>query len=412
MMVGETSSCGKTVVLDRPHALNALDTTMGIQLIELYKSWENDPKVGFIVLKGNGRAFCAGGDVVNVYNKIIEGKSEDSKFYFKVLYTLIHLISSYPKPHVAILNGITMGAGSGISVLGTFRVATDKTVYAIPETLIGFHPDAAASYYISRLPGHLGEYLALTADKLNGAEMFACGLATHYSHSTKIPLIEEQLSRTDSNDPKTIRAILDYYGETPRVDDHCILNKMDIIDQCFGCDNVEDIFTALESNSSGVNYEWCTSTLNHLKTLSPLSLKVSLKSIREGRNQTLEQCLAREYRMTAQAIHGHISKDFHEGVRTRLVDKSLAPKWDPSSLDQVSENMVNQYFTLPSKSESSLDLPINRNPSPIRLFNDHDDVMGEASRNEATKAPNLRLEKHENNPSNKSNKFSYVKAKL
>lgn len=320
----DTSSRSKMVVLNRPHALNAFNTTMVTQLLRLYRSWAEDSNVGFVVLKGNGRAFCAGGDVVSAYHMINEGKMDDCKEFFKRSYTLIYLIGSYYKPQVAILNGITMGGGSGISVLGTFRLATEKTVFAIPEILIGFHPDGAASYYLGRLPGHLGEYLALTAEELNGPEMVACGLATHYLHSTRVPLIEEKLVHLETNAPAKIANLLDDYAERTQLHDQSILNRMAIINECFGCDTIEDIFDAL---------------------------------IREGRFQTLEQCIEREYWMTLQAIHGNISRDFIEGVRSRLVDKTSAPKWNPSCLSQVSQDMVDEYFSPCSQTEPPLELP-------------------------------------------------------
>lgn len=357
MTTEDTSSRSKMVVLNRPHALNAFNTTMVTQLLRLYRSWAEDSNVGFVVLKGNGRAFCAGGDVVSAYHMINEGKMDDCKEFFKRSYTLIYLIGSYYKPQVAILNGITMGGGSGISVLGTFRLATEKTVFAIPEILIGFHPDGAASYYLGRLPGHLGEYLALTAEKLNGPEMVACGLATHYLHSTRVPLIEEKLVHLETNAPAKIANLLDDYAERTQLHDQSILNRMAIINECFGCDTIEDIFDALKARASGADYEWCHATLNKIKGFSPLSLKVSLKSIREGRFQTLEQCIEREYWMTLQAIHGNISRDFIEGVRSRLVDKTSAPKWNPSCLSQVSQDMVDEYFSPCSQTEPPLELP-------------------------------------------------------
>ncbi|GMP62012.1 hypothetical protein CsSME_00024277 [Camellia sinensis var. sinensis] len=179
----EGKAWSRTAILNRPSVLNALNTAVGARLQKLYKSWEDNPDIGFVVLKGSGRAFCAGGDIVTLCHLINEGNIEDCKEFFRTLYSFIYLLGTYLKPHVALLNGITMGGGAGVSIPGTFKVATDKTVFATPETLIGFHPDAGASFYLSHLPGHLGEYLALTGDKLNGVELISCGLATHYSIS-------------------------------------------------------------------------------------------------------------------------------------------------------------------------------------------------------------------------------------
>lgn len=176
-----------------------------------------------------------------------EGNVEDCKEFFRTIYSFIYLLGTYLKPHVAILDGITMGGGAGISIPGTFRVATNKTVFATPETLIGFHPDAGASFYLSHLPGHLGEYLALTGEKLNGVEMIACGLATHYSLSAKLPLVEEQLGELDTDDPSVIETSLEKFGQLVFPDNSSVLRRIEILDKCFCLDTVEEIVDALVS---------------------------------------------------------------------------------------------------------------------------------------------------------------------
>ncbi|KAK7816547.1 3-hydroxyisobutyryl-coa hydrolase-like protein 1 [Quercus suber] len=260
----------------------------GARLQKLYTSWENNPDIGFVAMKGSGRAFCAGGDIV----------------------------------------------------------------FATPETLIGFHPDAGASFFLSHLPGHLGEYLGLTGQKLNGAEMISCGLATHFAHSSKLALIEEQLGKLDTDDPSVIETSLEKYSDLVHLDNISVLHRIEILDKCFSHDTVEEIIDALESEASKTNDAWCISTLRRLKEASPLGLK-----IREGRFQSLDQCLIREYRMSLQGISNQISRDFCEGVRARMVDKDLAPKWNPLSLEQVSKDMVEHYFSPLSKSEPDLELP-------------------------------------------------------
>ncbi|KAJ4827639.1 hypothetical protein Tsubulata_008258 [Turnera subulata] len=285
------------------------------------------------------------------------GDLEDCKELFRDVYKTVYLVGTLLKPHVAILNGITMGGGTGVSIPGTLRIATDKTVFATPETLIGFHPDAGASFFLSHLPGHIGEYLALTGETLNGKEMIAFGLATHYTYKEKLGLIEEQLGHLVTDDPSVIEATLEKYSDLTFPDNSSVFHRVETVDKCFGQDTVEEIFDALENEASKTNDPWCNSTLRRLKEASPLSLKVSLRSIREGRFQSLDQCLVREYRMTLQAISGQISHNFPEGIRARLVDKDLAPKWQPSSLEKVSEDMVEQYFSRLSESEPDLELP-------------------------------------------------------
>uniref|UniRef100_A0A7N0TCM8 3-hydroxyisobutyryl-CoA hydrolase n=1 Tax=Kalanchoe fedtschenkoi TaxID=63787 RepID=A0A7N0TCM8_KALFE len=316
----------RLAILNRPSVLNALNTTIGARLHLLYKSWEEDHNVGFVMLKGSGKAFCAGGDIVGLYHLIDQGRKEDCKQFFRTLYRFIYFLGTYVKPHVALLNGVTMGGGAGISIPGTFRVATDKTVFATPETLIGFHPDAGASFYLPRLPGHLGEYLGLTGARLNGAEMIACGLATHYSQIAKLPLIEEHLGKLDTDDPSCIETSLENFGDIPSLDQTSVMHRTEIVDKCFGHDTVEEIIDSLECESSRTKDVWCSSILARLKETSPLSLKVSLRSIREGRYQTFDQCLEREYHMSLQGISKSFTTDFCEGVRARMVDKDMAPK--------------------------------------------------------------------------------------
>ncbi|XP_022770226.1 3-hydroxyisobutyryl-CoA hydrolase-like protein 1, mitochondrial [Durio zibethinus] len=355
LVQGKASS--RIAILNRPSSLNALNTNIGARLHELYASWEDDPNIGFVVMKGSGRAFCAGGDIVALYHLINEGKIEESKDFFRTLYSFIYHLGTYLKPHVAILNGITMGGGAGVSIPGTFRLATGRTVFATPETQIGFHPDAGASFYLSHLPGHLGEYLGLTGEKLSGAEMISCGLATHYSHTETLPLIEEELGNLVTDDPSVIESSLEKYSDVAYPEKISALHRIEVLDKCFRHDTVEEIIDALEKEASATNDPWCNSTLKKLKEASPLSLKVSLRSIREGRFQTLDQCLAREYRMSLQGISKRISRDFSEGVRARVVDKDFAPKWDPPSLEKVSKDMVDQYLAPLSESEPDLELP-------------------------------------------------------
>ncbi|KAJ7950866.1 3-hydroxyisobutyryl-CoA hydrolase-like protein 1, mitochondrial [Quillaja saponaria] len=349
----EGKSWSRTAILNRPSVLNALNTTLVARLHKLYKCWEDNVDIGFVMVKGSGRAFCAGGDIVALYHLLKKEEFEACKEFFRTIYSFIYLLGTYMKPHVALLNGITMGGGAGVSIPGTFRVATEKTIFATPETLIGFHPDAGASFYLSHLPGYLGEYLGLTGEKLNGAEMIACGLATHYSLSTRLQLIEEQLGSLVTDDPSVIETTLEKYGEVVLPDDKSVFQRIETLNKCFGHDTVEEIVYALENEACQTNDAWCISTLNRLKEASPLSLKVSLRSIREGRFQTLDQCLEREYHMSLRGISG----DFCEGVRARVVDKDMAPKWDPPNLEQVSKDMVDQYFSPLSEFEPGLELP-------------------------------------------------------
>ncbi|KAJ9147700.1 hypothetical protein P3X46_029827 [Hevea brasiliensis] len=251
-----------------------------------------------------------------------------------------------------------MGGGAGISIHGAYRIATNKTVFAMPEIHIGFHPDVGSSYYLSRLPGHFSsEYLALTGDTLSGEEMFACGLATHYSTAARVSSMEEQLGMLITVDFSDIRTFLAKYANYAFPSEKSVLHRLEMVNKCFGHGTVEEIENALENETVKSNDEWCISTLKKLKEAPPLSLKISFRSIQEGRYQALSQCLAREYRMTVKAISRQISGDLCEGIRSRLVDKCFAPKWDPPCLEQVSQDMVNAYFSPLPTNELDLELP-------------------------------------------------------
>ncbi|KAF5816729.1 putative 3-hydroxyisobutyryl-CoA hydrolase [Helianthus annuus] len=360
----EGNGSSRTVILNRPSVLNALNTPMLNKLHKLYKSWEDNPNIAFVVMKGSGRAFCSGGDIVSFYDMIRKGNIEECKEFFSTLYEFIYFLSTYKKPQVAVLDGVTMGGGAGVAIPETFRVATDKTVFATPETLVGLHPDAGASFHLSRLPGYLGEFLGLTGSKLNGAEMIACGLATHYSHSQNVLAIEESLNNLITNDPCVIESCIHNLSDLNHLDKNSVFRRMKTINKCFSLDTVEEIIEALEREAAKTHDPWCYSMLKNLKNASPLSLKVSLRSIREGRFQTLDQCLIREYRLTSRVVSCQISSDFCEGVRARMVDKDFAPKWNPPSLEHISYDMVDEYFSPLGAFESELELS-TRKPEPF-----------------------------------------------
>ncbi|PIN00247.1 Enoyl-CoA hydratase [Handroanthus impetiginosus] len=349
----------RAAILNRPSALNAINASMAARLNRLYESWEENSDIGFVLMKGGGeRAFCSGTDVVALYHLLNEGKAEECKAFFGSLYKFVYVLGTYLKPHVAIMDGIVMGGGAGISLPGMFRVVTDRTVYSTPEVQIGFHPDSGASYYLSRLPGYLGEYLALTGEKLNGAEMMACGLATHYSMKEKLPWIEQRLGGLITDDRSIIENSLAQYGSLVYPDGNSVLHEIETIDSLFCHDTIEEIVEALENKAAESGNKWYTTMLNKIKEASPLSLKVTLQSIREGRFQTLDQCLTREYRTSLKFISKDISNDFCEGVQARLVDKDFAPKWDPPKLEDVTDHMVASFFSPLGELEPELNLPV------------------------------------------------------
>ncbi|KAL3700234.1 hypothetical protein R1sor_018256 [Riccia sorocarpa] len=356
----------KIAILNRPSKLNALTLYHVTRLRELYTDWEKDPYVRLVIIKGNGRGFCAGGDVADVYRLGKAGKRAEGIEFFKEEYRLNYLIGTYKKPHVALLNGVVMGGGTGISVHGTFRVATEKTVFAMPETAIGLHPDVGASYYLSRLPGHLGEYLGLTATRLDGADMVACSLATHFVPSHRLEMLEERLGSLNTDDPAVISSAIDEYCDIVHLSEKSPLHRRQEIDTCFGRSSAEEIVRKIEAGLESGN-PWYQETLDKLKKGSPLSLKVTLRSVREGRRQHLFQCLQREYRLSVHAVESKYSNDFSEGCRAVLVDKDNAPKWNPPTPEQVTSEIVDYQFSPVGEDlGGELELPVEEREPKIK----------------------------------------------
>ncbi|XP_072962614.1 3-hydroxyisobutyryl-CoA hydrolase 1-like isoform X2 [Typha angustifolia] len=317
---------------------------MIMQLLKHFTAYEDDPKVKLLIMKGKGRAFCAGGDVAAVARSITEDHWTLGAKFFWNEFILNYIIATYGKPQVSILNGIVMGGGVGVSIHGRFRVVTENTVFAMPETALGLFPDIGASYFLSRLPGFFGEYVGLTGVRLDGAEMLSCGLATHFVHSTKLPSLEELLTKVDTSDPFAISGIIGKFSQHVPVKESSAYNRLDIVDKCFSKRTVEEILFALEQEAIHCKDEWIMVAIQSLKKASPISLKISLRSIREGRLQSVGQCLVREYRMCCNVLRGVLSKDFFEGCRAILVDKDRNPKWDPSKLELIDDKMVDKYF--------------------------------------------------------------------
>lgn len=358
----ESRSFARILTLNRPKQLNALSSVMVSRLLERLLAYEEDSNVKIIILKGKGRAFCAGGDVAGVVRDIKNGDWKLGANYFAREFTLNYLMATYKKPQVSLLNGIVMGGGNGVSVHGRFRVATENTLFAMPETALGLFPDIGASFFLSRLPGFFGEYAGLTGARLDGAEMFACGLATHYVPSTKLPMLEDELYSAGSDDPSIVSSIIDKYSEQPRLKAQSAYNRLDVINKCFSRKTVEDIISALEKEAANQKDSWISSTIETLKKASPTSLKISLRSIREGRLQGIGQCLIREYRMVCHVLRGELSKDFFEGCRAILIDKDKNPKWEPSKLELVDATMVDRYFSkVNDKDWEDLKLPARSN---------------------------------------------------
>ncbi|CAK7354304.1 unnamed protein product [Dovyalis caffra] len=234
---------------------------------------------------------------------------------------------------VAIIDGIVMGGGAGLSMHGRFKIVTENTVFAMPETSIGHFVDVGASYFLSRLPGFFGEYLGLTGTKIRGADMVACGLAIHFVLSKNLHLLESALDKVTSSDTNTISKIIRKFEHKPK-----------------------------ESEAENRPEKWILEAVKSMKSACPISLKISLKSIREGRSQELDQCLAREYNIFCHIKRRTVSNDFYEGMRAMLLDKDKNPQWEPAKLELVTDEMVNRYFSRVDEDDwGSLQLPARSN---------------------------------------------------
>ncbi|KAM3323202.1 3-hydroxyisobutyryl-CoA hydrolase 1 [Capsicum chacoense] len=364
----ENTGSVRIFILNRPKLLNALSAQMISRLLELFHASEGDSNVKMIVLKGNGRAFCAGGDAAAVFHNIRQGNWKWGADFIREQYTLDYVVATYSKPQVSILNGIVMGGGLGLSVHGRFRVATEKTVCAMPETALGLFPDVGASYFYPRLPGFFGEYAGLTGARLDGAEMLACGLATHFVPSERLPFLGQALAKVNTSDPDVISAIINRFSDVPKLKAGSPYHKMKIIDRCFSRRTIEEIISSLETEALNNKDDWICSTIQSLKKASPTSLKISLRSIREGRLQGIGSCLIREYRVSCHVFRGEFSKDFFEGCRAIVIDKDRNPKWEPSRLELIRDDDVDRYFSkMDDEDWEDLKLPERSNLPPYAI---------------------------------------------
>ncbi|XP_056175184.1 3-hydroxyisobutyryl-CoA hydrolase 1-like [Syzygium oleosum] len=344
----------RKVVLNRPSKLNYLTVEMTSQMFRKLQIYEDDHTVNLVILKGNGKAFCSGGDVIGTMCYILTRHWSFGAMGYKKLLTVVYLIATYKKPLVCLINGVVMGGGAGISMLGSFRVVTENTVFAMPEASIGLFPDVSASHFLSKLPGYFGEYLGLTGVCLDGAKaspMLACGLATHFVFSKDLPLLEHALSSVDSSNASEILSVIHkFLVRKIQSSLHC-WNRLKSINKCFSRQTVEGILHSLyyctvQENELLENLaeKWIADAVTNIKFTSPTSLKIFLRSIREGRGQTIEQCLVREYTIFSNIARRKITNDFYEGSRAILFDKDKKPKWDPPKLELVRAETVDMLF--------------------------------------------------------------------
>ena len=330
------------ISLDRPAALNALTLPMVHAMTEALLEWRDDAAVKCVVIDhADGRGFCAGGDIAFLRNSAINDGGVSGRKFFHDEYQLNHLLFTYPKPVVAFMDGICMGGGVGISQPARFRVATENTKFAMPETGIGLFPDVGGGWYLSRLEGRVGQYLALTGSRVAGPECLALGLATHYLPSSALV---EAKARIASEDVEHLDGILSTLSETPPASK--IVETLLQINRHFASNAFEDILASLEGDAS----EWAMRELATLRTKSPQTCKVALRQLAESLKLTdFVDNMAMEYRIASRVL---VRPDFAEGVRAVIVDKDNAPQWDPATAEGVTEALVDAIFApLPVQEE-------------------------------------------------------------
>jgi len=336
-----------TVAINRPYALNALTLDNYRRFAPALRAWASDPSVHAVVVRGAGeRAFCAGGDVRAVYEagRGISGDPDLPAIFFREEYELIRCIHRFPKPYIAVIDGITMGGGAGISVNGAYRIATERTLFAMPETAIGLFPDVGATRFLNRCPGYVGRYLGLTGARLGAADALYCGFATHFVPRDRITELVGALGRAKweiGKERDGVDAVLTSLAQDPGLASLAALRPE--IDRCFAGGSVENILDALatEAKAGGAHADWAAETQAGLLTKSPTSLKITLRQLVIGRDYDLEAALTLEYRLTQHVMASH---DFYEGVRAMLIDKDQKPRWQPATLAEVSDGMVDIFF--------------------------------------------------------------------
>lgn len=321
------------MTLNRPAAMNALTLSMIETLRAKLCAWAGDGTIAAVVVRGAGdRAFCAGGDIRALFDAHKDGGPLTETF-FRAEYQLNRLIYHYPKPYIALIDGVVMGGGVGISVHGRHRVLSEKTLFAMPETGIGMFPDVGGSFFLPRLPGELGMFLGLTGHRLRAADCIYAGIGDCYIPTSCHDELIGAL-RTGGDISATLSQLSEDAGEPP------LLARRDLIDRCFSAASVPAIERALENDDG----EGAADMLAAMRSKSPISQMIAYRQLRAGAALDFDGCMVMEYRLSQHVMAGH---DFAEGVRAMIIDKDNTPDWRPSALSQVSPDMVEGYFAPP-----------------------------------------------------------------
>jgi enoyl-CoA hydratase len=319
------------VTRDRPQALNALTLAMVREMRQALDAWETDPAVTRVVVAGAGeKAFCAGGDIRRLYDLGKAGRQEEARVFWREEYELNIRIKRYAKPYVALIDGIVMGGGVGLSLHGSHRVVGERALFAMPEVGIGFFPDVGATYALPRLADRIGTYLALTGERIRTADLIGLGLATRAVRSSSMTALREDLT-TDSPVDDVLAAAAVDPGPAP-LDAH-----RPAIAGCFSADSVSGCLARLDAQDS----EFARKTAATIRTKSPTSLVIAFEQMRRGAALSFEEAMKTEFRIVSRICEGH---DFYEGVRATIIDKDGAPRWRPATLEGVTPAMIEAHF--------------------------------------------------------------------
>jgi 3-hydroxyisobutyryl-CoA hydrolase len=401
----------RSIELNRPKKLNSLNGSMVRKIIPRLQEWAKSELAGVVVIKGSGRAFCAGGDVAELakWNQTGAEGQQRSSDYFGLEYKLDHLIATYTKPYVAFMDGITMGGGVGLSIHAPFRIATENTLFAMPETTIGFFPDVGASFFLPRMEGALGTYLALTSEQLKGVDAFYHGVATHYIHSSTLQQLEARLAELQFPDYmklderfKIINATIEEFSTgLPAKRPHISGELRRTIDSIFHTDQpgIKQIMASLEdvktTHSDPEIQAWADKTIQTIHSRSPVSVAVTLQQMRIAREWSIAQAFQREYDI---ASHFMAHPDFVEGVTARLINrKKERPNWKPNTLNNVKRRDFDAFFA--SSDEAPLQLlsqgDYKEYPHAWIGLPKEDEILREASGSKGEEVVVKLLEKYE-----------------
>lgn len=330
----ETRSALGLVILNRPQALNALNLSMVRQLEPQLRAWAADDAIKAVAIRGAGdRAFCAGGDIRALHDLGRAGRKDEGVAFWREEYRLNHLIKTYPKPYVALIEGVVMGGGVGLSVHGSHRVGAEKITFAMPEVGIGFFPDVGATFFLPRLRQRAGIWLALTGTRLGLADALALDIVTHHVPAERFDHLVAAL--TDGEPPDVL-----LHREAAAVGSGEVLGRLPAIERLFAGGSVEAVLSALDAET-GADAEFARRAAATIRTKSPTSVRLAFEQMRRGAKSDFAECLRIEFRLASRILD---NPDYYEGVRAVVIDKDNKPRWTPARIEDVGDDVIARYF--------------------------------------------------------------------